>query len=117
MPDIDKATLRNTVLEHLGVLSPGDTAPQAADVTLVERVIDAAYDELRKSVQIDFPLSAVPPWAQLGLRTWVAAECSGSFGKPMPQDEIERQKELAERQLAKQLAGFKHNVPPDLDFM
>jgi hypothetical protein len=105
---INKAALRNRVLEHLGVLAAGET-PATADQTFVEEVIDAAHAELRRKGLVPFATSAVPEWAQLGMRSWVAAECGPAYGKPWGPGDVMGMKLLAEQQLAKQVAGLKPN--------
>jgi hypothetical protein len=107
--DIAKAALRNRVLEHLGVLAAGETAA-SADQTLVDEAIDAAHDTLRSPGLVPFPTSAIPSWAQLPLRDWVAAAVGRSYGKSWSDAEIRAMKRIAADELAKQVAGFKHNA-------
>jgi hypothetical protein len=108
--DIAKAALRNRVLEHLGVLAAGETAA-TADSTYVDEVVDAAHDELRKLGLVPFPTSAIPSWAQIGLRNWVVAEVGQTYGKPWTDADVLQRKKRAEAQLARQVAGYKHNIP------
>jgi hypothetical protein len=107
--DIAKAALRNRVLEHLGVLAAGETAA-TADQTFVDEQIDAAHDELRKFGYVPFATSAIPSWAQIPLRDWVAAAVGQSYGKPWTDAEVEGRKRIAEQRLARQVSGLKHNV-------
>ena len=109
MADIDKVALRNRVLQHLGVIAAGET-PASADVTLVEEAIDAAHDDLRAKRLVPFPTSAIPPYAQLPMRDWVAAAVGVSYGKPWGPNDVKAMKRLAESELAEQVAGKKHNV-------
>lgn len=107
MADIAKAALRNRVLEHLGVIAAGET-PASADQTLVEEVIDTAHEVLRKSGLVPFATSAVPSWAQGGLRDWVVAAVGPFYGKDW---DVAARKKLAEQELARGVAGFKSSVP------
>jgi hypothetical protein len=109
--DIAKAALRNRVLEHLGVLGAGDTAA-TADATLVDELVDAAHEELRRFGVVPFATSAIPSWAQDQLKVYVAAMAGPAFGKPWGLAEIEAMKNIARRALAAQVAGAKHNVSP-----
>jgi hypothetical protein len=109
--DIAKAALRNRVLEHLGVLAAGETAA-TADQTLVDEVIDAAHSRLRKFGLVPFPTSAIPDWAQVQLRDVVAGEVAQSYGMSGQRlMEFRSTAQRAEYELARQVAGYKHNVP------
>ena len=111
MADLTKAALGVRVLEHLLVLAAGETAA-TVDTTWVAEAIDAAHDRLRKLGYVPFPTSAIPSWAQISLRDIVAADMAPSYG-------ISGQRLLGltsaakrgETELARQTAGFKHNVP------
>lgn len=109
MADIAKAALRNRVLEHLGVLAAGETAA-TADATLVDELVDAAHEELRRFGLVPFATSAIPSWAQDPLKLYTAAMAGPAFGKySLP--EIEAMKAAARRTLATQVAGYKHPIP------
>jgi hypothetical protein len=101
--DINKAAMRNRILERLGVLAAGET-PASADQTYVEEMIDAAHEELRKKGLAPYLTSAFPSWAQISFRNWCVAECGPAYGKPWGEDEIDRRKMLAERRLSQQCA-------------
>lgn len=110
MADIAKAALRNRVLEHLGVLAAGETAA-TVDQTWVEEAIDAAHDRLRKLGYAPFPVGAVPPWAQIPLRDIVAGDVAQSYGMSGQRlMEFKQGAEVGEVELARQVAGFRHNV-------
>ncbi len=110
MADIAKAALRNRVLQHLGVLAAGETAA-TVDQELVDEAIDAAHDRLRKLGYAPFAVGAVPSWAQVPLRDIVAGDIAPSYG--MSGQRLMEFKESARRgeiDLARQVAGFRHNV-------
>ncbi len=111
MADIAKAALRNRVLEHLGVLAAGETAA-SADQTWVDEAIDAAHERLRKFGLAPFATSAIPSWAQIPLRDVVAGDVAQSYGKSGQELlEFKQGAAMGERELARQVAGFKHSVP------
>lgn len=112
MANLTKAQLRNRVLQHLGVLAAGQSAT-AEDADLVDEAIDAAWAKLRKFGLMPFATSAIPEWAQQGLRDYVAAEVSPSFGI---QGDHETAKLLAERELGKQVAGYRHPIQIRTDY-
>jgi hypothetical protein len=108
MANLTKAALRNRVLEHLGVLAAGETAA-AADQTLVEEAIDAAHERLRKFGLAPFATSAIPSWAQIQLRDVVAGDVAQAYGMSGQRlIEFKQGAAEAERELARQVAGFKH---------
>lgn len=110
MASITKAALRNRVLEHLGVLAAGET-PATVDQTWVEEAIDAAHDRLRKAGLAPFAISAVPSWAQIGLRDIVAADVAQSYGMSAQRlMEFQQRAQMGERELARQVAGPKPSL-------
>ena len=106
MADLTKAEIRNRVLEHLGVLAAGQGA-SAEDAALVDEAIDSAHERLRKFGLVPFATSAVPPWAQIPLRDYVAGDVGHAFGFG---DSFKPGQVAAERELAKQVAGYRHNI-------
>ena len=109
MSDLTKAQLSARILEHIGVKSAADGA-RAEDDALVQEAIDAAHERLQKYGLVPFATSAIPPWAQLDLRDYVAGEIVQAFGLGGdPKWEAKASK--AERELARQIAGFRHNLP------
>jgi hypothetical protein len=108
--DIAKAALRNRVLEHLGVLAAGETAA-SADQTWVDEAIDAVHERLRKFGLAPFATSAIPSWAQIPLRDVVAGDVAQSYGMSGQRLlEFKQGAAAAERELARQVAGFKHAI-------
>lgn len=116
MADIAKAALRNRVLEHLGVLAAGETAA-TADQTLVDELIDAAHERLRKFGLVPFATSAIPSWAQTHLKEIVARDAGPAYGMSGQRLlELESAAVAAERELARQVAGAKPPLPVELDY-
>jgi hypothetical protein len=108
MATLTKADLRARVLEHLGVLAAGQSAG-AEDADLVDEAIDAAHARLRKFGLVPFATSAIPEWAQISLRDYVAADVAQSFGLGGPRlAEFKGAQRVAERDLARQVAGYRH---------
>jgi hypothetical protein len=114
---LTKAELRARVLEHLGVVGAGQSAA-AEDAALVDEAIDAAHDRLRKLGLAPFATSAIPSWAQVPLRNYVAVDVSPSFGvsvQRLPNGESPEQ-HAAERELGRQVAGYRHPIPIKADY-
>jgi hypothetical protein len=107
MANLTKAELRTRVLQHLGVLAVGQSA-SAEDAELVDESIDAAHDRLRKFGLVPFATSAIPTWAQTQLRNYVAGDVFRSFGLNHRAMEFDAGREIAERELARQISGYKH---------
>lgn len=84
MADITKATLRNRVLRHIGVLAAGETA-SSEDASVVDDAIETAFEELDKygTVESGFTSNNIPDWAQEPLRDRVAFQVAPAFGVPM----------------------------------
>ncbi len=116
MADLTKAALVSRVLEHLGVLAAGETAA-SADSTWVGEALDATYDRLRKFGLVPFDTSAIPSWAQIHLRDAVAGDVAQSYGMSGQRlAEFKQAAEIAERELARQVSGYRHPVDLELDF-
>lgn len=79
MADLTKAQFRDRVLEHMGILAAGQSA-SAEDAEIVEEAIDSAHDQLRKFGLAPFATSAIPAWAQPGLRSYVCDLVGPTFG-------------------------------------
>ena len=111
MATLTKAQLRNRVLQHLGVLGSGQTA-RADDADVVDEAIDAAHARLRKPGLVPFATSAVPEWAQVPLRDYVAGDVAQLFGYGAERiGEFKAGQRAGEAELARQVAGFRHKVP------
>lgn len=106
MADLTKAALRNRVLQHIGFLAAGQS-PSAEDAALVEEAIDASWAELRKLGLAPFPTSAIPDWAQVGLRDHAAAVVKPSFRIPV---DVEAEQRAAVTRLETQVARRKPPV-------
>ena len=110
MADIAKAALRNRVLEHLGVKAAGQDAT-AEDAALVDEAIDAAHERLRKYGLVPFATTAIPSWAQIPLRDYVAGDVAQAFGMGDARlGEFKAGQRAGEFELARQVAGFRHPV-------
>lgn len=112
MADIAKAALGNRVLESIGVKA-GSQAAATADTTLVEELIDAAHEKLRKFGLVPFATSAIPSWAQDPLRMYVAEMIKPYFGQQPSAAAMQH----AERELARQVSGYKHKRTPPREWM
>jgi hypothetical protein len=114
--DLTKAQLSARVLEHLGVKSAANAA-NAHDDEFVQEAIDAAHERLRKYGLVPFATSAVPPWAQTQLRDYVAGDVAQAFGMSGQRlVEFKQTSASAERELARQVAGYRHNLPIVTDY-
>lgn len=108
MADINKAALRNRVLEHLNVIAAGQT-PATADQTLVDELIDAAHARLRKGEVVPFPTSAIPDWAQTHLKHVVAYDAAPTYGITGQRlGELRSEATQGEYHLQRQVSGKKH---------
>lgn len=111
MASLTKAELRNRVLEHLGVKAASQSA-SAADGQLVDEAIDAAHARLRKYGLAPFATSAIPEWAQIPLRDYVAGDVAQAFGLGGARlGEFKSGQMAAERELGRQVSGYKHPIP------
>jgi hypothetical protein len=109
--DLSKAALGVRVLEHLGVLAAGETAA-SADTTWVAEAIDAAHERLRRYGVVPFATSAIPSWAQIGLRDVVAGDMAQSYGVTGQRlAEFKVAGKEAEKELGRQVAGYRHKTP------
>jgi hypothetical protein len=106
---LTKAQLAGRILEHIGVKAAGEGA-DAADSAVVEEAIDSAHDRLNKFGLVPFATSAIPEWAQIPLRDYVAGDVAQLFGLAARIVEFKSAQALAERDLARQVSGFRHNV-------
>lgn len=116
MSDLTKAQLAAWVLEHLGIKSATDSA-DAADQARVEETIDVKHDQLRKRGLAPFATSAIEEWAQTPLRDIVAADVAQTFGiSGQRLLEFKAAGKEGERELARQVAGFRHPMPIQADY-
>lgn len=115
MATLTKAQLATLVLKHLNVLAAGESA-NAADAEDVATAIDAVHAELRKEGLVPFALTAVPEWAQLPLRDFVALEVGPQFGRmQMSSQQRDQEQRKIRARLARQLSGFKQ-MPVRADY-
>ena len=71
--------LRDRVLEHLSQKAAGQAAAPE-DATLVDELVVAAHDRLRTIGLAPFAINAIPAWAQVPFRDYVAGDAGSSFG-------------------------------------
>ena len=115
MSTLTKAQLATWVLKHLAVLAAGESA-DAADSADVETAIDAVHSELRKEGLVPFATSAIPEWAQIPLRDFVALEVGPAFGRlQMSSQQRDAEERKLRARLARQVAGFKQ-MPVRADY-
>lgn len=108
MADITKQSLRDRVLQNIGVLAAGATAA-SLDVTLVEEKIDALYAQLRKFGLVPFPVTSIPDWAQQQMEDIVSYAVAPTYGVTGNRlNELREAKRVGEFDLNRQLSGFKH---------
>lgn len=112
MATLTKAELRNRILEHIGVVGAGQSA-SAEDAALVDEAIDAAHDRLNKFGLVPFATSAIPTWAQIPLRDYVAGDVGRSFGLG---DSLKPGQMAAENELRRQVAGYRHPIRIAADY-
>jgi hypothetical protein len=116
MADLTKAQLSARVLEHLGVKAATQGA-NAADDIFVQEAIDAAHDRLRKFGIVPFATSAIPAWAQIQMRDYVAGDVAQAFGLGAERlSEFKGFAQTAERELARQIAGHRDDNPIQTDY-
>ena len=116
MADLTKAQLAARVLEHLGVKAANQSA-NGSDTACVEEAIDAAHDRLRKFGLVPFATSAIPTWAQIQLRDYVAGDVAQAFGLGGARlGEFKGTAKTAEHELQRQVSGYRHPMPIVADF-
>lgn len=102
MATLTKVEMRTRILQHLGVLSADESA-NAADAAIVDEAIDAAAAKLRNLGLASFDTSAVPEYAQIGFRDYVAADVASIFGlDAQRRAEHEQRQALALQELRQQ---------------
>ena len=116
MANLTKAQLAARVLEHLGVKSAADSV-EASDDAFVQEAIDAAHDRLRRFGLVPFATSAIPTWAQIQLRDYVAGDVAQAFGLGGARlGEFKAGARAAERELFRQVSGSRHPMPIVTDY-
>src|SRR3990167_11082165 len=111
MATLTKSALAARVLEHLGVKSAANAA-NGHDDEFVQEAIDAAHDRLRRFGLVPFATSAVPTWAQIHLRDYVAGDVAQAFGMSGQRLlEFKKAAQIAERELYRQIAGARPPMP------
>jgi hypothetical protein len=108
---LDRTAMIVRVLEATGIVAAGQSA-NTADTTLVGELVDSAHSRLRKLGLAPFSLGAVPEWAQVPFRDYVAFDAAGSYGVGGERlADLAQRRQLAERDLGRQTSGYRHNLP------
>lgn len=78
------AEVRNLVLQHLGVLPPGETA-NAADAEVAEAAVDSVQERLDGLGLLNWPCCAVPSTVVFAVSYLAAQELTDIFGSSSEQ--------------------------------
>lgn len=98
-----KVELRQAVLEYMGVVAAGEISSYE-DGKLVDDTIDASMAELKGLSLAPFDVSAIPAWAQISIRDYVAGHLVNTFGlNPSLRMELAAGQARALQQLSRQL--------------
>jgi len=93
--NLTKSELADRVLEYLGV-KPAGQAASVQDSSRVQELVDSAHSRLRAEGLAPFAVSAIPEWAQVPLRDFVAVDAAPMFGKLQnPQAQMAARHELS----------------------
>jgi hypothetical protein len=104
------------VLQRLAITGAGASAT-AEDSTLVGEVVDSLHSRLRKEGLAPFAMSDVPEWAQVPFADIAAGELLSPYrigGEAAAIIRGDAQKGRME--LARQVAGYRHNIPIRVPF-
>jgi hypothetical protein len=114
--NLTRSQLVDRVLEHLGVKA-ADQAAKPKDAEIVGEAADAAHDRLKKFGLAPFLLTAIPPWAQVHLRDYVAGDVAQMFGLGAERlAEFKGGAIAAERELARQVSLDKQSTRIQADY-
>jgi len=98
-------------LEYLGVKGAGQSA-SSEDGNIASEAALSVYKQLRKVGLCPFAITAIPEWAQLPLKKYLAAELCGEFGvSGQRKAELMQDQARAMRELQTQVAGYVHPLP------
>lgn len=101
----NRVTLRERILQHLGVVGAGQV-PSSEDAEIVDEAIDIAFAKLRKMNLAPFAVDAVPEWAQDSMRDYVSYMVAGTFGVgPQKTAQLYQEQQLALASLRLQVAS------------
>jgi len=76
-----KAILRNMILRKLRVIGFAED-PTASQIEVAEEIIDKSFAQLRAERTVTFTTAAIPDWALLPLRDFMAYLMASTFGVP-----------------------------------
>lgn len=105
-----KYQLRNAILQHLGVIGLAEVAT-AAQKEMAESIIDRTFEQLKAHNVITFATTAIPTWAMMPLRNYIAYDAAPSFGAPpamMPQLMADQRAAFSEMKAQQQTSN--HNA-------
>lgn len=106
-----RTDIRNRVLKKLRVLAAGESA-DADDAAVVDAAVAEKHEQLINRGLVAWDVDSVPPYAVGPFVTIVAAECCDEFGVPEGRTvRLVAQGQLAEQELAKQVAGPRADEP------
>jgi hypothetical protein len=104
--------LANRVLEHMNVKATNQSV-SASDYVIASEAVDSAHDRLRGLGIAPFELTAIPTWAQIPMRDYVAGDLGRAFGLG---DSLKLGQRAAEHDLRKQCAIHKQEIRTKADF-
>jgi hypothetical protein len=55
--------------------------PTAAQIEIAEEILDNAFSQLQTEKSVTFTTAAIPNWAMLNLRDYIAYYAAGAFGQ------------------------------------
>jgi hypothetical protein len=106
MADMTAQDMSDYVLTHLNVKAAGQAA-NPEDAALAMTAINAAHSQLRGLGLAPFELTAIPEWAQVPFRNYIAADLGPSFGFG---NSLKIDQKFAERELQRQCIIHKPSI-------
>lgn len=73
-----KTILRNQILRKLGVIGMAED-PTAAQIEVAEEMLDKIFSQLRSERTVNFTTAAIPDWAMIPLRDYMAYHMAETF--------------------------------------
>jgi len=116
MATLTRAQIVALALEAVGV-KPAGVAASGEDTLLGERAFDSAYNRLRKFGLAPFDTATVPEWAWSPLTNTIAADLAPRIGITGNRlNEWIGLGRAGERELARQVAGYRHPIAIRADY-
>lgn len=111
MATMSQTQMETYVTEALGIVAPGVSA-STADANTISTAVVAVFNRLRKLGLAPFPISAIPEWAQIEMRDLASYDAASSFGIVGERlMDLMRRASMAEKELGRQVAGYRHPIP------